>query len=64
MANQSLAGKKTASDKSGLIVVGGAGGFIGGIKTIKAGESSGRRVNRGIQRENTEDLIEDNETEF
>jgi hypothetical protein len=42
----------------------GAGGFIGGIKTIKAGESSGRRVNRGIQRENTEELIEDNETEF
>jgi hypothetical protein len=42
----------------------GAGGFAGGIETIKAGESSGIRVNRGIQRENTEELVEDNETEF
>jgi hypothetical protein len=42
----------------------GAGGFVGGIETIKAGESSGRCVNRRIQWENTEDLVEDNETEF
>jgi hypothetical protein len=42
----------------------GAGGFIGGIETIKAGESSGRRVSGRIQRENTEELVEDNETEF